>query len=121
MKNTVKRKRSFWLLIPLRDTEDAAETASLHISNLVEALEWELKHIRSTKLLEAGDLKAKESFTLSARNVDVEGCPQDPERGGALCKPWKLTARIDRLDEPTEQRRGRQRCVKASGGTRIKI
>ncbi|KAL0661956.1 hypothetical protein Bca4012_098793 [Brassica carinata] len=38
-----------------------------------------MKHRRSTELLEAGDLKVKESIALSTRDVDVEGCPLDPE------------------------------------------
>lgn len=37
-----------------------------------------MKHRRSMELLEIGDLKAKESIALSARDVDVEGSPQDP-------------------------------------------
>ncbi|KAF2601461.1 hypothetical protein F2Q70_00024824 [Brassica cretica] len=65
-------------LIPLRDTEDAAKTTRLQNSNRTGALEGEMKHRRSTELLEAGDLKAKKSIALSVRDVDVEVSPQDP-------------------------------------------
>ncbi|KAF2593456.1 hypothetical protein F2Q70_00043106 [Brassica cretica] len=71
-----------------------------------------MKYRRSTELLEAGDLKAKESIALSTRDVDVEGSPQDPEKkvlGGAphnhlslrerrsSTQTLELTDRIDRL------------------------
>ncbi|KAL0749975.1 hypothetical protein Bca101_031978 [Brassica carinata] len=102
MKSTVKRRQSFQLLILLCDIEDAAETTRLHISYLPVALKKEMKHRRSTALLEAGDMMAKERFAFSARDVDTERSSLvrltttlHSERGGALCKPWNLPLELN--------------------------